>query len=254
MKNRNKKLLAGLGLIIFSHILSSCSEQVSDNSSAKNETQTSNPVVETWMRSAHKPSDPHGELTVDQFIKVALQHQQEGRPFEALGTLSDAIEKHPMDGELLFIRSQLLGQSESFAEALADIEKAIELESNVAVFRINRAQLYRKFGRYEQAMQDLNKAIELDNSQLAAFFNRGALKYSQQDLEGALNDFNECIALDPHAPAPYFNRATVYQDLAQTENALADLDRFLQISNNPGWNEVATEMKTEWSKATEGNS
>jgi len=203
----------------------------------------SEPLVPVTPGRPHgAPHDPHARLDPEIQIRIALRHQAEGRPRDALAVLSMAIGNHPDQARLHAVRGSLLLEAGRIAPALADLEQAVELDPDDAEALTNRAQAYRRFGRIDQALADLGHALELDPDLLAARFNRGAIRYGIGDYQGALEDFDHCVALDPHLPGPYFNRASVKDALGDDQAAIADLERFLRISQNQAWNEQARQM------------
>lgn len=186
--------------------------------------------------------DPHVKLDPETQIRIALQHKAEGRPQEALHTLTQASDRNPDNARLFAVRGSLLLEEGRIAPALADLEKSVRLDPDDAEVLTNRAQAYRRFGRMDEALEDLDRAVALQPDLLAARFNRGAMRYGLRDYSGALEDFDHCIALDPHLPGPYFNRAAVQDALGDKDAAIRDLDRFLQVSDNADWNRQAEEL------------
>lgn len=194
----------------------------------------------------HGQHDPHGALDPGRLVKVALQHDSEGRRELALKTLAEGIDKFPDDAQLYAVRASMRLQMQQVAAALRDLEQAVVLAPDDPGIRVNRAQAYRSFGRYNEARQDLDRAVAVAPDLVPARFNRGALLYAQNDFEGALADFDHCIAVDPHTPAPYFNRASTYWELSRPADAMRDLDRFIELSDNAEWKQAALDLKNNW--------
>lgn len=194
--------------------------------------------------------DPHGQLAPERLMAVAHQHMIEGRPQEALHTLTDAIGRYPDDAQLHAMRGSILLQQGRITPALQDLERALALNPDNAEVLTNRAQAYRRFERNAEARADLNRAIELNPDLIAARFNRGALRFVQGDLAGARKDFDYCIAIDPHLPAPYFNRAAVFDALGERPAAIQDIERFLQISTSDAWKQQAQQLLDVWQGRT----
>lgn len=199
----------------------------------------------------HGQHDPHATLDPKRLIKVALQHESEGRLELALKTLAEGIDKFPDSAELYAVRASLRLQMQQVSAALSDLEKAAALAPDDAMIRVNRAQAYRSFGRFEEALKDLDVAVEQDPDLLPARFNRGALLYAGGEFEKALADFERCIAIDPHAPAPYFNRGSTYWELNRSDEAMADMTRFLELSDNEEWKKAADDLLKNWKTALE---
>ncbi|MGB5450884.1 MAG: tetratricopeptide repeat protein [Sedimenticolaceae bacterium] len=214
-------------------------------------------VADTEAAAAPKPVGPHGQhdphstLDPERLIRVALQHESEGRLELALKTLAEGIDKFPNSAELYAVRGSLRLQMQQVSAALSDLEKAAQLDPQDAMIRVNRAQAYRSFGRYDEAMKDLDIAVEGDPNLLPARFNRGALLYAGGDFEGALLDFDQCIAIDPHASAPYFNRGSTYWELSRSDEAMADMERFIELADSDEWKQVAGDLLKNWKIALE---
>lgn len=205
--------------------------------------------VDAQPAGPHGQHDPHGALSPDRLVKVALQHESEGRLELALKTLAEGIDKFPDAAELYAVRASLRLQMQQVSAALADLEKAAALDPDDPQVRVNRAQAYRAFGRYQEAMQDLDVAVERSPDLLPARFNRGALHYALNEFDEALVDFDHCVAVDPHAPAPYFNRASTYWELGRGDEAVKDLERFAEIVDNAEWKRTAEELLLNWRAA-----
>lgn len=204
------------------------------------------PLDESRANATHRGKNPHGKLTADQEITVALQHYQEGRQAQAMVVLNQAIVKFPDDAKLYDVRATLELQSDKTKEALASIEKAIQIEPQNAIYLVNRSQVYLKFHRQEEALSDLNQAIELNPDLVPARFNRGSLLAYQGKNEAAVKDFDQCIALNPHLPAPYFNRASVYHSQGLKEQAIKDIENFITIAKQENWKKSAQDLLRKW--------
>ena len=203
----------------------------------------------TTPAGPHGQQDPHAALDPERLIKVALQHDSEGRLELALKTLAEGIDKFPEAAQLYAVRASMRLQLQQVSAALADLEKAVQLAPDDAKTLVNRAQAYRAFGRFDEAMQDLNRAVEVSPDLVPALFNRGALHYARSQFDQALADFDRCIAADPHAPAPYFNRASTYWELGRGDEAVADLERFLELAENAEWKQTAEDLLKNWRTA-----
>jgi tetratricopeptide (TPR) repeat protein len=197
----------------------------------------------------HGQQDPHAALGPERLLKVALQHDAEGRLELALKTLAEGIARYPDAAPLYAVRASLRLARQQTSLALQDLEKAVALAPDDARIRVNRAQAYRAFGRFDAALEDLDIAVARQPDLLPARFNRGALRYADGDFERALSDFEHCIAVDPHAPAPYFNRASTYWQLGRGEEAMHDLERFLELVDNAEWKRAAEDLMTSWETA-----
>ena len=86
-------------------------------------------------RGPHGQQDPHGDLDPERLIKVALQHDREGRYELALKTLAEGIARFPDAAQLYGVRASLRLRNQQTSLALSDLEKAVELEPDDAAIR-----------------------------------------------------------------------------------------------------------------------
>ncbi|MCP5373986.1 MAG: tetratricopeptide repeat protein [Hyphomicrobiales bacterium] len=206
---------------------------------------TEDPAPTAPRAGAHRPKDPHAALGPESMIRVALQHQDEGRPGLALDTLGDALRRYPGHPDVLLVRGSLLLQQDRTADALRDLEAAAQAAPGNPAIYVNRAQAYRRFGNTSKAMADLDRAVELAPDNLAARFNRGSMHFNGGRFDLALADFERCVAVDPHAPPPHFNLAMTRAQMGDRDGAVADLRRFLELADSPQWRDVAEKKLAE---------
>ena len=197
----------------------------------------------------HVGPNPHATLSSEQHIAVAMQHADEGRMAEALDVLTRAIAGNPNDPSLIGTRGSLLLAEDRVFDALVDLEKAVSLAPDAPLLLINRSQAYRKFNRPQEAMADLDKAVALSPELVPARFNRGVLLYAEAKYKEALADFDVCVEVAPETAGPYFNRAITRDAMGDHAGAVRDMNRFLELSDNPEWNETARETMAKWENA-----
>lgn len=200
------------------------------------------------MSRPHTGGDPHAALTPGQLIKVALQHQAEGREVEAMASLTSAIMRFPDSADLRAVRASVFLQQGKVTEALQDLEKAVALAPDNPEIRVNRAEAYRRFNRIDEALADLDKAVAVAPDMVAARFNRGSLYFAKGEYEKAVTDFDHAVAVNPHAAAPWFNLAIAKQSLGNQPGAEADMKRFLELTDNEQWRKTAKETLDAWQR------
>ncbi|MFV1982074.1 MAG: tetratricopeptide repeat protein [Thiohalomonadales bacterium] len=201
---------------------------------------------QTRPSGAHSQADPHGKLSPEKRVLVALQHLKEGRRQQALTVLNESIQQFPDSSRLLSVRASILLEQGNTTLALNDLEKAVQLAPEDIILRINRAQAYRSFGRISEAFADLNFALAQQPTLVSALFNRGAIHFSSGNLTAALADFNACIKSQPTQAAPYFNRAAVYEAMNKKQLAIADLKHFIKLSSSDSWKQTAQKLLEQW--------
>lgn len=197
---------------------------------------------------AKKNNNPHNNLTVEQWVKVALQHANNRRQVQAIDTLNEAINRYPKADKLYAVRASLQLERHQISQALQDLNRAIDINSYNPSYYLNRYVIYRQYKQDEQGLMDLNKAIALDGDFYPAYFNRGSLYFKQGKFKQSLSDFNQCIVINPHIPSAYFNRASVYYELNNKKAAIADLKYFMTLNKKDSWQKIAKDMLNKWQK------
>ena len=74
-----------------------------------------------------------------------------------------------------------------------------------------------------------------------AYLNKG-----QYDL--AIADLSKAIELDPSLAEAYGNRAWAYKKQGKKAEAIADFEKFITLTDNPQWIEMARQQIEELSK------
>jgi len=75
------------------------------------------------------------------------------------------------------------------------------------------------------------------------------LLYGDAKYDEALADFDVCIQVAPETAGPYFNRAITRDAMGDQAGAVSDMNKFLELSDNPEWNEMARGTMAKWEKA-----
>jgi len=100
----------------------------------------------------------------------------------------------------------------------------------------------------ERAIEDYDEAIRLNPQYADAYYNRGNAYANLGQSQQAIKDFNEAIHLNPEYSNAYYNRGVVYSDLGRKAEAIADFERFVTLTNNPQWIQMARQRIEELKK------
>ena len=63
-----------------------------------------------------------------------------------------------------------------------------------------------------------------------------------------MEDFNEAIRLEPGYEDAYYNRGLAYKEQGKKADAIADFEKFITLTDNPQWIEMARQEIEELSK------
>lgn len=203
--------------------------------------------------AGQQSSDPHGGLSEEQILQIALRHLHEGRADEALKSLEMGLAQYPRFHKFYGLRGSIYLSQSSFGSALGDLKAALDLHPDDPVLLVHRALAYRGFGSNTQAMADLDRAIELKPDMMTAYYNRGALKVKMNRLPLAEPDFRKAVELDPDAAEPAFNLAMLLKALGKTEEAIAEMERLAATTEDENWKSLARSHAERWTKGAEGS-
>ena len=62
------------------------------------------------------------------------------------------------------------------------------------------------------------------------------------EYEQALADLTKAIELNPESARGYCIRGGTYKKMGQAEKAIADFERFLELTNDPQWRQMAEQQ------------
>ena len=163
----------------------------------------------------------------------------------ALADLDRALELDPQHARAYANRGLIHHNAGDHEAALDDYTRALELDPNAAEVYLNRGGTYATLGQFEAALDDYTRALELNPDDADAYYNRGTVYAMLGTYQQALGDLDRALALKPGFAQVYGNRGLVYKALGDTEKAIADLERFLEMSDNPEWQQVIEQQLAE---------
>jgi len=100
----------------------------------------------------------------------------------------------------------------------------------------------------ERGIEDFDEAIRLDPQYAKAYNNRGLTYCDLGQFERGIEHYDEAIRLDPQHAEAYYNRGLTYSYLGKKSVAIADFEKFITLSDNPQWIEMARQQIEELSK------
>ena len=152
--------------------------------------------------------------------------------FTGCGCFMSPAQEHAKLGAELFYEGR-------FDEAIEECNKAIELDPNLPDGYGIRAWIYNQMEQYDLAIPDFTKALELDPSYVSDYADRAWAYVHTGQFDLAIADCNTAIELDPDLARAYMSRGMAYKAQGKKAEAIADLEKFISLSDNPEYIELA---------------
>jgi Tfp pilus assembly protein PilF len=172
---------------------------------------------------------------VDELMRLAVQHQREGRLAEAEAIYRQLLAASPDEPAALHMSGVLALQRGELDQARALIERAIALCPDAADFHGNLGELHRRAGRLDLAIATLERALQLRAAYPAALFNLGLAHAARGEAARAADAYARVLALDPvpfSAAAAACNLASALKSLGRFDDAEAAYRKALAIQSD----------------------
>ena len=198
MHSSNRLIIKPIAIILFSVLLSACS-----NSS-------------------------------EAFLEKGRELLKAGNSKEAISMLNNAIEKDDENAEAFNARGVAFFEQKDYESAQLDYEKAIKLLPDWYKPVFNRALLRVAKQDLEGALLDYNLAIKLDSTQSEIYLNRGAIYAENQKYSAAMKDFELASKLDTTNKNAWYNLGNIQFQLEEYEKAEISFKKTIKIDPNFG--------------------
>lgn len=160
---------------------------------------------------------------VQEIIRAALQHRQEGRFEAARSLLQRAIAKEPRHPDLHHTLAVLLFERGEKEQALFYGERADELGPRRPNVLNTLAMLYGALGRVEDSERVCREAIAIEPRYPKPYASLGAVLTEMGKLEEARGMFEKALALDPNLAECRHNYGRWLLETSRSELAVAEL-------------------------------
>ena len=130
----------------------------------------------------------------------------------------------------------------------ATTDEAFRLEPENAAAYQNRGLSYFTLGQLDQSINDFNEAIRLNPEDEVSYFFRGDAYCSLGQFEQGIKDYDETIRLKPENAITYRYRGTAYKEQGKKAEAIADFKKFISLTDNPQWIQMARQQIEELSE------
>jgi len=150
-------------------------------------------------------------LTIDQAIQLASQHQVGGRLIHAEQLLRQILQVHPQHPHALHLLGVITYEAGHALLAIDLVRQAIASDPSVALFHSNLAEMCRQQHRIEEAVAYGQQAILLDPTMASAYSNLGVALFDAKNYEAAQMAHEKALAIN--------------QKLLQSLNNLGSIER-----------------------------
>ncbi|MDQ6957757.1 MAG: tetratricopeptide repeat protein, partial [Mariprofundaceae bacterium] len=113
------------------------------------------------------------QLTLEQAMRLAEQHQASGNLQQADQTLRQILQAQPKHAPALHLLGIIAHQSGNTELATQLITQAIDIRPNIALFHSNLGEMCRLLGRLDEAISHGEKAVTLDPGNASSHSNLG---------------------------------------------------------------------------------
>jgi Flp pilus assembly protein TadD len=191
-------------------------------------------------------TDLPSQATYLTLFTLGMEKYASGSADQATAYLDSALAAIPQKAaastnpsEAYLYRGNIYYYKNNYERAIADYDQSIQLKPDYAEAYYNRGVAYGDKGDYERAIADYDQAIQLKPDDAKAYNNRGSAYDHKGDYERAIADYDQAIQLKPDYAKAYYNRALDYKLEGNKDKAIADLKTFLELNNDPYWQQQA---------------
>jgi protein O-GlcNAc transferase len=171
------------------------------------------------------------QMTIQQAMQIALQHQQTGRLADAEQLYRQVLAAQPRHADALHLLGLIAAQNGQFAIAADLIEKAIAVQPNVWAFYDHLGSVLLDLGHPKKAVIAFQKAVVLAPQNAASHANLARSLASSGQLVEAVSAFQNAARLDPASAEILCNLGYALQATGQSSAAIEALEK--SIAMNP---------------------
>jgi arylsulfatase A-like enzyme/Flp pilus assembly protein TadD len=170
---------------------------------------------------------------------LAKLYKEKGNNEEALRTLQEGLEQHPLSYEILSLYVEYLMELDQYDRIISILNSrySAQMEQDPELWNI-LGQSYIKKGNIEDSVEAFEKAISIDNEYVDALFNLGSIYLSlsiktkgQDELKKALQNLKRAIEIDPGFAKTYNSLGAAYLQAGDLDNAINSWEKTIQLSS-----------------------
>jgi predicted TPR repeat methyltransferase len=197
-------------------------KQSSPDTNARNQVLTGRQSLLDELNETPQETPPEGtnERQIRAFVKLAMDHHQNGRLAVAEQMYRQVLRWQPDNADAYHLLGLLAAQLDEFDDALALFARAIELDSKIPEFHANRGNVLRIKSMLDEAEAAFACALSLRPDFPEALMNLATVRRIRGDPEGAEKLLRRSLELRAHWPAAQINLANVVLARGSFEEAM----------------------------------
>jgi predicted O-linked N-acetylglucosamine transferase (SPINDLY family) len=183
-------------------------------------------------------------VTIEQTLRIAMEHHQRGRLAEAEREYRRALGVQPDQPDALHLLGVLVSQRGGHAEGLELIDRAMAIKPGIAGFHGNRGKILGALGRMDESIAEHRKAAALDPSSHHLHYGLGAALQEAGRAEEAVAAYVNALKLKPDDGMTCNNLGLALDSCGRADEAMAALQRAAGLLPNSA--KVHTNLAKLW--------
>ena len=167
------------------------------------------------------PAAQAQQLTIEQAMMLATQHQSQGRLQESEHLLQQILQQHPGHAFALHLLGVIAHQVGKQALAAELIQKAIQSNGNVSLFHANLSEILRQLKRVDEAVAHGERAVALEPQMVMAHSNLGIAYFDRKEYDRAETCQQRALAIAPGFAPALNNMGSIRRERKRNDDALA---------------------------------
>jgi len=170
--------------------------------------------------------------TIDQYLDLCQNLQQQGKLEQAIATYHQAIGEFPQNSQLYNRLGKVLVEQGNLAEAIAIFRQGIEVQPGVSWLYYHLAEALKAQGNLAAAIVNYQQAIELEDDVYWFYFHLGQAFSKQENFTQAIVNYQQAIELGMKDPWVHYSLAQALEKQGDCQGAIAHYQRAIEINPN----------------------
>ncbi len=183
--------------------------------------------------------EPDGQMVLDFEDEVGAGAIDAASSLELVTDITPDAQRELSAIELFEKGCDLDSEPSTYGEAEAAYREALELEPDFADCYCNLGAVQYNRGDRMKARRSFERCLEIEPEHVEGHFNLANLLEEEGCDEMALHHYRAALAADPSYPDLHINLALLHEKLGATSRASQHWRRYLQLSSEGAWADVA---------------
>lgn len=185
------------------------------------------------------------QVTLDEAMKMATGHMQQGSHRVAKMVLEDILKAQPEHYKSRYLLSLAFYFMGDLAAALIHIEKAVQVPGAEAECWCNYGIMLNEIGRLDDAIEAYDHGIKVDANYANSYWNKSHTLWLANRFEEAEKAARDGIERDPNVAEAWLNLGTAVVKLGRREEAVEAWEKALEINPNFAlpWNNLGNVLR-----------